>query len=237
MLSASNPSADLSRPNGDGTFSARGAPGGTALHAPRPWPTAPSAARELLDATSHEARMDTVGNSLVKSGTPIDTVRAAIGDPTFEPDTRTPEQVAHDDLHGVQDLVDPNQFRYARPPSDYDEGQFANFDTAARNLVADTGFEQAAGSNFIKTTLGAIHEMNANPAVLDTWQAQLTQLYGAERINAASDQIMAMLNQVAGGNALVDEFKKTGLLRNPKLFTQLMHRAAAFHAWRDGRPK
>ena len=202
-------------------------------------PTPPSSARQLLEAVSPDARADSAANALAKTFG-VDVVRAALKDPEWQPDQRTSAQKQHDEMFGHQPLADTNAYRTPLPTTvtSSDPADYAAFDTMARELVTDCGFPPEAGRGFIQQAVRATADLNSasdKAALLDRWQSDLSKLHTPEVIEAASKQILDML-QIVGANDLVEQFKTSGLFRHPALFNALKSRAAAFHMWRDSRP-
>jgi len=177
---------------------------------------------------------------LFERGHPIETIRRAIAEPEWQPSGGySADQQAHDQAFSISDAPDPNSYHTHAPATvTADAKDFAQFDTLARQAVADLNFPQQAGVNFIRTAMTVTAELNSaadKPALLQKWQDQLVQVFG-DRIEEMSATILDALG-LAGQNELLTEFQRNGLWRHPALFSALHGRASVLKLWKSSRPK
>jgi hypothetical protein len=186
------------------------------------------------------ARNQEQGDRLLAAGRTLEQVRETLGDPNFEPDTRTAAQRDHDREHRVSPTVDQRAYVAPIPgagsvlsPAD------SALDGDARGLAASLSLTPEAGASFMRTVYAAGAELgqSADPGMLrQTWDAQLAQIFPGDKLAAAERQVDAMLKDLAGNNTLIKRLRERGALRNPALFVALRNRALSLAAWRSSRP-
>lgn len=185
------------------------------------------------------------GDTLVARGMAPDRVREilAADGVTYEPDTRTPAQKAHDAEFGMGGRVRPEEYAIQRPAG-FTRGAFASFEADARDLASSLALQPETGRSLSRSIAAAASELGAaaDPKALqERWQGQLEQLYPGPKLREAQTAVDAMLKEFAkegsGAARLVARLREHGAISNPYVFGFLRSRALTVAAWRDGRPK
>lgn len=153
-------------------------------------------------------------------------------------DTRSPAQIAHGQLHGIGS-VDPRGYTFSEPPgfgAGFRAAERGQFNAEVRQSVADLGFSQATGSNFITSTMQTTLALDVmtpsqREAQAERWTADLRAQYG-EKLPG----IVAELDKLATDNPLLQKLASSGVLRDPTIFRAIVNRAAGLALHSSTRP-